>query len=157
VDSKLNGGLASLPTIAVQKVSIARLSNENDLISCGLSEFPSLSKGGSKHRSLNGSASIGSGASNRSDRSVGNQNAIKNCDRENKTNQIENSQSSESISTLAESRDRDRSERDRDSLFVNKSRLDPLGMKLPLSPNGKLQILTSILTLGQYFPIECLY
>lgn len=125
----MGGGLASLPTIAVQKVAITRIHTDSDLVSSGISSFPSLNKGGSKNKTQNVNGMFGV-----SSRCEGpNHNGDKTDD--NKVTQMPNSHSSNSITAINEHRELDRVERD--SLFVCKPRLDPLGMKLPLTPNGK--------------------
>lgn len=87
MDAKLGGGLSSLPTIAIQKVAINHLSQQDsDLINDDLSQFPNLGKNGHQRNGI-------------------------------------------SESHLHE----------KNGLSINGKhhRFDPLGLKLPLSPNGK--------------------
>lgn len=153
VDTKLGGGLSSLPSIAVQKLAITRLhSNDSDLIHNEISSLPSLNqqiqhsqqsttanlnsttKSTLKHQKSQNGNSIINGSNQ-----LLNQCEKNNSDNKN-TNQIHNSHSTEVISTSEHINIKDiKQQQERDQFYsTSKPRLDPSGMKLPLTPNGKL-------------------
>ncbi|CAG2113070.1 unnamed protein product [Medioppia subpectinata] len=118
MDAKLGGGLSTLPTIAVQKIPLNHMSSHDD--SDG--PFPSLNGKSNGHNhshshkdSANGGHRVVNGHQHNHRVSVNG-----------KSNGCDHGMNGEN--------------RENNGLIVNKGhRLDPLGLKLPLSPNETLR------------------